>query len=67
MSGGRPRSATCPRGHEWTEANTLLQRDGSRRCRICRNAYARARQRVIYDRDYRALHVDRAALRDLLR
>jgi HNH endonuclease len=25
----------CPMGHEYTEANTVVYRDGKRRCRVC--------------------------------
>ena len=30
-------SAACPHGHAWTEANTYVDPNGSRRCRTCRN------------------------------
>lgn len=36
-----PRPA-CSRGHAFTAANTLLKADGRRRCRACRDLYARA-------------------------
>jgi hypothetical protein len=33
----------CDRGHEFTPANTVTRENGKkRRCRICRNEYARA-------------------------
>ena len=28
----------CIDGHEYTEANTIITRDGSRQCRTCKNA-----------------------------
>lgn len=31
----------CPKGHEYTEDNTIKQGDGKRRCRKCKNAYRR--------------------------
>lgn len=37
----------CPRGHAYDEVNTLVDRRGSRGCRECRNADARARYAVI--------------------
>jgi hypothetical protein len=35
---GRKRQTHCPNGHEYTEANTITNPNGTRRCRICRKA-----------------------------
>lgn len=35
---GKSRMTHCHRGHEFTEENTTLRRDGSRRCRACTKA-----------------------------
>jgi hypothetical protein len=32
----RPVATHCPRGHEWTPANTYSQSNGRRTCRACR-------------------------------
>jgi hypothetical protein len=45
------RRTHCPLGHPYDEQNTILRRDGSRRCRVCtraqnREAQARRRQRI---------------------
>lgn len=34
----------CPKDHEYDEANTIIQGDGKRRCRECRNMQRRARR-----------------------
>jgi len=39
----RPTVTHCPRGHEYTDWNTLWKKHG-RRCRICNNAYERIRR-----------------------
>ena len=36
------RKTHCPQGHEYTPANTIVCRDGYRKCRICANAAVRA-------------------------
>lgn len=49
----------CIRGHEFTEANTMREKDG-RRCRICHNAgeaARRARQRALSGEAVRQWHV----------
>lgn len=38
------RSEACRRGHAFTEASTIVRKNGSRQCRICRNAAARAKR-----------------------
>ena len=35
----------CPKGHPYDTANTIIQGDGKRRCRTCRQAMARRRNR----------------------
>lgn len=35
----------CPQGHEYTEANTYIEKSGSRACRSCRNTRNKARRR----------------------
>lgn len=35
----------CPHGHEYDEANTIVQGDGKRRCRACRRAIENRRNR----------------------
>jgi hypothetical protein len=40
----QPRRSHCQRGHEFTDANTLVAVDGTRRCRACQQA-SRARQK----------------------
>lgn len=50
---GRMRSANkakthCPAGHEYSAANTIPQKNGYRKCRICTNL-----RRSQYDRRYR--------------
>lgn len=37
------RKTHCPKGHPYDEANTVVQRDGARRCRTCRQATERRR------------------------
>jgi hypothetical protein len=32
----------CPKGHPYSEENTLINKDGHRRCRTCNNARQRA-------------------------
>ncbi|WP_318196883.1 HNH endonuclease signature motif containing protein [Streptomyces sp. MCL20-2] len=39
------RSTHCPKGHPYDEANTIVQGDGKRRCRTCRQASERRRGR----------------------
>jgi hypothetical protein len=39
--GPRISGATCKNGHERTEENTIMKADGSRRCRLCYNAWMR--------------------------
>jgi len=36
----------CPSQHEYDDANTMIGRDGQRRCRACRNARNRQRNRT---------------------
>lgn len=40
-AGINSRKTHCVRGHEFTEANTILRSDG-RECRICKNSWNRA-------------------------
>lgn len=37
----------CRRGHLFTEENTIVKKDGYRRCRTCNNVRERDRQRLI--------------------
>jgi hypothetical protein len=46
------RKTQCPRGHSYTEANTLIE-NGHRRCRICRSA-----QLKIYKQTYRRKYAE---------
>lgn len=34
-NGYKANNTHCKRGHEYTASNTLIRKDGSRRCRIC--------------------------------
>lgn len=36
------RRTHCPQGHEYTEANTMIRKNGSRACRACRAVARRA-------------------------
>jgi|SRR5690606_34097207 len=55
---------TCSKGHAWTVENTIVRRDGRRRCRACTRAYERQAKRsssagstdrpAYRDREYRA-------------
>jgi hypothetical protein len=45
----------CHRGHEFTEANTIHNKNGTRSCRECRHEHDRSRGRdAAYWRSYRA-------------
>ena len=44
----------CVRGHEFTQGNMLISKNGSRRCRECRRAYDRGRRDASFGRAYRA-------------
>lgn len=53
--GGRPRWTHCKYGHEFTPANTVLSKTGSRACRTCRRARARVYESSrVRDRSCRA-------------
>lgn len=44
----------CINGHEFTADNTIRKPNGTRACRICRQAYDRKRRDADYWRSYRA-------------
>jgi hypothetical protein len=39
--GGRARWTHCSRGHEYTPETTMRAKNGTRRCRVCFNAWHR--------------------------
>lgn len=44
-NGERQKSKThCPQGHEYTDRNTVLSKEGWRRCRVCINAKGQRRR-----------------------
>jgi len=45
----------CPKGHEYTESNTKINKDGWRRCRQCANNNAKEyiRKRRLNNKNYR--------------
>lgn len=51
---GRPRQTFCAKGHPLVGSNVVVNPNGSRRCRICRNEKAKLRSRVIYAAFYRS-------------
>lgn len=46
FAGRNVRKTHCPRGHEYTLANTITDRPGSRKCRSCKNARDRKRRQA---------------------
>ena len=42
----RPKRTHCKRGHEFTPENTIAYGNGTRTCRECRNAGARAKRKA---------------------
>ena len=47
---------SCPRGHVYDEANTYVDKRGSRNCRACAREKARAADRSAYQRAYYQQH-----------
>lgn len=45
VSGGNHNLETCFKGHPFDENNTIYQRNGRRRCRVCRNEWKRSNKR----------------------
>jgi len=44
LAAANAQKTQCSKGHEYDEANTIVQGDGKRRCRKCRNIQRRARR-----------------------
>lgn len=48
-----PPATHCLRGHEYTEVNTIVKKNGTRQCRACRQAYDLRRRDAAWWRAYR--------------
>jgi len=60
------RENKCPQGHEFTEANTILRKNGKRECRACAQARDNARNASGARKDhYRKMYLQRKQRKSL--
>ena len=44
----RQRPTHCPAGHEYSERNTLVRKDGRRSCRVCNRLLQKRKRKPAY-------------------
>lgn len=64
-AGVNARKTHCNNGHEYTEATLMTDKYGSRRCRICFNAYRTTPERLEKRREWRERNAEKVRAQNL--